>query len=632
MKTIALVIILALCPALLVHADGNENENEQKVAVRMNRVKHPVTKKWGYAFKEQNINSPLHGIVATSINVLGAGSALLSKKESELIDWAVPSQYDEVASGFTDGLAEVVIGDKLGFINIYNCFIIPPIYDKTSNLDGFCDGLAAVCKDGKWGYINRTGRYLIPAEYDDAESFGKHHVAMVKKGDKWGAIDLDGNVVVPFEYSNKTMMTLPLKNKSYKEGVEKVEQRYAANEYAERIKEINSLALPMVKQAAVTTKPAQPAPKSKGKGKGKSTTATKPATSSTPVRPKELDLYRQQDDLTYSEVKENGLLGIKDNYGRWIVPPLFSSITHDKDDQCFIVCRESLYGCYLWNGARLINTYFDSMSEFKNGRSHVSSYDVHGYIDLDGNLSSDFISDLANKGKSEETLSADKAHTIYERCTDISPDYALAYNNMGILDLRAHDYNKGIKNLKIAIDLEPGNEVYVKNLEIAKKDRKERRSRRLNMGLTIATAVISLGCTAYSTYSAISGNSYSSGGYTSSSGISSGGGGGGGNNTCGACRGSGVCKVCGGSGQGARTASGTNVHVNCPSCHGSKVCKYCHGRKSSYSGGATGATCSDCHGAGKCYECNGTGSANGSTCWRCNGSRQCKACGGKGKK
>ena len=57
MKTIALVIILALCPALLVHADGNENENEQKVAVRMNRVKHPVTKKWGYAFKEQNIKS-----------------------------------------------------------------------------------------------------------------------------------------------------------------------------------------------------------------------------------------------------------------------------------------------------------------------------------------------------------------------------------------------------------------------------------------------------------------------------------------------------------------------------------------------------------------------------------------------
>ncbi|MBQ0023911.1 MAG: WG repeat-containing protein [Prevotellaceae bacterium] len=623
MKNIVLLFVLLLFPALMAHADGDENEAEVKAAVRMVRVKHPVTKKWGYAFKEQNINSPLHGIVATSINVLGTGSALLSKKESELIDWAVPSQYDEVASKFTDDLAMVAIGDKIGFINIYNCFILPPIYDRTNNLDGFCDGLAAVRKNGKWGFINRTGKYLIPAEYDDAESFSKHHTALVKKGENWGMIDLEGNVVLPFEYGNKTLMTLPLKNKAYKEAVEKVEQRYNANEYAARIKEINSLDLPASKPQASAVAPAKTT-----KGKGKPAAATKPVTVASP---KVFDLYRQQDELTYNEAWEDGLLGIKDNYGRWIVPPLFNAVTQDKDDQCFIVCRDSLYGCYLWNGARVVNTFFDSMSEFNNGRSHVSSYGVHGYLDLDGNMNPDFISDLAEMGKSTEITNSIKAHKIYERCTDISPDYASAYNNIGILDLKAHDYNKGMRNLKLAIELEPDNEIFTNNLEIAKNDRKERRSRRLNTGLTIATAVISLGCTAYSTYSSISGNSSSGGGYSSSSVSSSGSsGGGGGNHSCGACRGSGVCKVCGGSGQGARTAFGTNVHVNCPSCHGSKICKYCHGKKSSYSGGATGATCNDCHGAGKCWECNGTGVANGSTCWRCNGSKSCKSCGGKG--
>lgn len=623
----------------------------EDVSVRMNRVRHPVTKKWGYAFKEQNINSPLHGVIATGVNWVGFGSQLISKKESELIDWVIPPHYDEVASKFLEGLAMVRLGDKVGFINIYDCIVIKPEYDFTGDLDGFHEGLAAVCKDGKWGYINRHGVYMIKAEYDDADAFNDNHLAAVKKDGHWGVIDLNGKVVVPIDNKIKqAMMTVPVSNKAYRAAVASVKKDYEAGTYASRISQIQD-----TKPSAKSAAPA-PKPQAKGKKGAKNTAKSAPIAQSKPAG---VSPDATHENLVYRQVGSGDSIGIKDQYDRWIVPPLFSSIKHDKDDNMFIVKRGELYGCYLWNGNRLIGTYFDSMSEFSGGKATVTAFGITGWIDKEGYINNNFPSDLCIAGIDAEKSSISHARNIYERCTEICPDYASAYNNLALLDFRNKDYNKGMSKLKLAVKLDPTNETIAKNLKQAKEERKMRRKERWDTGLDIAMAVITIGTTAYSAYSSISGNAVAGGGYSSSTsslsgGYSSddsyssgGGGGGGGPRTCVYCKGTGTCSFCKGSGQGPKTIALTNTHETCHYCHGRKTCKNCKGKGtvgggssggggSKASGGSSGATCADCHGDGKCAECNGSGTnyvnGNPATCWRCHGDGKCKSCGATGKR
>lgn len=153
-------------------------------------VKNPVLGKYGFAKKEQNINSPLHGATSAVIKLLGsAGSVLISKENVENIDWAIPPQYDEV-SDFSENLAEVRIKDKVGFIDIRNRFVIEPKYEMPEKLGGFKFGLAAVKINGKYGFIDKKGTLIINSTYDFAEDFDENLLAVVKKNGKFGAIDV----------------------------------------------------------------------------------------------------------------------------------------------------------------------------------------------------------------------------------------------------------------------------------------------------------------------------------------------------------------------------------------------------------------------------------------------------------
>ena len=83
------------------------------VSYRLNLVKHPVTKRYGYAFKDQNINSPIRGLASTALNAFGSGaSVLVGKKDAENIDWAIPPQYDDAAKKFKENLNNGAPKDK----------------------------------------------------------------------------------------------------------------------------------------------------------------------------------------------------------------------------------------------------------------------------------------------------------------------------------------------------------------------------------------------------------------------------------------------------------------------------------------------------------------------------------------
>ena len=56
------------------------------------------------------------------------------------------------------------------------------------------EGLCDVKVENKWGYIDRTGKMVISPQFDDADSF-EGGLAKVKIGDEFGYIDKTGKYV-----------------------------------------------------------------------------------------------------------------------------------------------------------------------------------------------------------------------------------------------------------------------------------------------------------------------------------------------------------------------------------------------------------------------------------------------------
>lgn len=465
---------------LIILASITHAQDTTLVSYRLNLVQHPVTKRYGYAFKEQNVKSPIHGVSASAVNVLGSGgSFLIGKKDADFIDWAIPAQYDDAARKFSENVAMVKVNGKVGFIDLYNRFAIAPAYDGDTDIDGFHEGLAAVKKDGKWGYINKLNQTVIPFDYEEADNFNDCLIAAVKKDGKWGAIDISGKVVVPFESKSLAVLkTIPTSNKLWREAKKKAKEQESAGQF-------DKIMAP-IRQAAQTLN--------------------------------EKISYDNHEKLTYTHVGEGDSIGVMDNYGRTIVPKEFNSVKQDSRTGAFIVEKKGKYGLYTYNGGRVVGPYFDSMQSSNNGHFTVQVYGISGWISADGILSDNLLSDLCAKGIETEETSVATASDMYTAALNINPECVAAYNNLALIDFSNKDYNKGMRKLKLAAELDPADETVKKNLEWAKEQRKERRSERWNTGFKIATTIITIGATAYSTYSAISGNTSS--GYQDTGGTS----------------------------------------------------------------------------------------------------------------
>jgi hypothetical protein len=110
----------------------------------------------------------------------------------------------ERASPFSEGLARVVKGGKVGFIDKSGKFVIPP---TLSSAYSFSEGLAVVIdKKGKYSFIDKQGNRTIPGEFDAATSFvlGLAHVrtGIDYYSAKWSYIEKSGKPV--FTYSDQS--------------------------------------------------------------------------------------------------------------------------------------------------------------------------------------------------------------------------------------------------------------------------------------------------------------------------------------------------------------------------------------------------------------------------------------------
>ena len=569
---LALSFRILIVARMMAFAIVSVAQDSLLVSYKLNLVKDPITKMYGYAFKEQNITSPIHGMASTAVNMLGkSGSAFIGKSEAENIDWAVPPQYEDASNGFKENMAMVKIGGKIGFIDMYNRFVIEPIFDGDMDMDGFCQGIVAVKKDGKWGYINKMGETVIPFEFDEAENFDNDVLAAVKMGDLWGAIDISGTVVLqPCKKTKLALKTNPVSNKEWREAKDLARERKANGSFDHKMRELHEASAAM----------------------------------------NELIALGEREELTYTETSDGDSMGINDQWGRTIVPEWFTEIKTQTNEGTFIVKRNNLYGAYLYNGSKLIRPCFDSMAPFEEGKSIVTIEGITGWIDTQGRLDPQLLPSLTQFGIDMEKESKSKARRIYERVLEVNPEYATAYNNIALIDIAWSDYNKGMRKLKLAHELAPNDTIISNNLKWAKESRKERRKERWNDALEVVTAVLGIATTTYATYSALNGggtaSSGGSGTYTANSQSSS--------SASSAKKSSSgkICTACAGTGRCHSSGVSNKYH-----CGGSGTCMNCGGRGYDYAGDGTHIKCTWCNGNGKCKWCKGTG--------------KCSTCGGSGK-
>jgi hypothetical protein len=74
--------------------------------------------------------------------------------------------FGDVSLGdFSEGLASVKVGPKVGFIDKTGKMVIEPRFDEVKQ---FIEGRARVKIDGAYGFIDRSGELVIPARFADA--------------------------------------------------------------------------------------------------------------------------------------------------------------------------------------------------------------------------------------------------------------------------------------------------------------------------------------------------------------------------------------------------------------------------------------------------------------------------------
>jgi hypothetical protein len=109
----------------------------------------------------------------------------------------IKPQFD-FAGLFSEGLAGVGIGSKVGYIDKHGNFVITPPF-AIANLFSFSEGLAAVrvgeFLTGKWGYIDKQGALVIKPQFDSVGPFSDG-LAVAGIDDKWRYIDKQGKFVI----------------------------------------------------------------------------------------------------------------------------------------------------------------------------------------------------------------------------------------------------------------------------------------------------------------------------------------------------------------------------------------------------------------------------------------------------
>lgn len=126
--------------------------------------------------------------------------------QPEIVDFKgkieVSDKYDSISyygSEYSDGMIEVRINDKVGFLDISDFSeVIPPVNDWVSF---FKKGRAVVGNGNKYGIIDKNGNTVVPLNYDYVEIFDNGTLAL-DQGDEYVLADVNGKIISDNQYDS----------------------------------------------------------------------------------------------------------------------------------------------------------------------------------------------------------------------------------------------------------------------------------------------------------------------------------------------------------------------------------------------------------------------------------------------
>ena len=385
------------------------------------------------------------------------------------INWLISPQYEGVTKRFTEKLAGVVLGGKVGFIDIHNRFIIKPQFENADDIHGFNLGLSAVKKNGKFGFINKKGEFVIEPQFDYADNFRDNMLATIKQEGKFGAINLRGEIVVPCKYIlEEAMISVPISNKVYRQKQEEVKNAKGNGDFddlldkiAECSREVNEKINNPGAEVITDSLRIREDNGKMGLVVGGQTVI--------PTEYEELIIAEDGFVLACKQDKWGAL----DIYGRTILPCVYQWVYYDVSAKVWIA-KSLAMGLYNSQGALLLPGRIDYIGSFVDGKAPVWLNSVLGWIDTKGQLSDGFAEDVTESFLKEEKKGVAGAWGMFNLLTDLIPDYAMAHYYMGKGQVTDGIYSKGMEHLKIAAELDPDNGEVASALKQAKKDKKKR--------------------------------------------------------------------------------------------------------------------------------------------------------------
>jgi hypothetical protein len=115
----------------------------------------------------------------------------------------VPCKYIEMGAEVRDSIVTITKLDQatgsasFGFLHVSGRLVADFKYEQVSS--GFSNGMGAFAKGGKWGFIDKTGKEIIPAQFEKTYDFSED-LAYVYKSLKWGFINKQGKEIIQFQY------------------------------------------------------------------------------------------------------------------------------------------------------------------------------------------------------------------------------------------------------------------------------------------------------------------------------------------------------------------------------------------------------------------------------------------------
>ena len=281
----------------------------------------------------------------------------------------IPPQFDN-AWAFSEGIANVCINGKRGYIDKTGTFVLPAIYDEAFP---FNEGVALVKIKRKYGFIDKGGKVVIPATFDEAWSFSEG-MAMVKIKGKYGYIDRTGTLVIPAKYDYgypfaHGKATVRLKN-----------DRFNIDRTGKPVKDTPASAAPAVVVPSAADDIANAAnyetfrdPKTKKYGYKYNGQIVIPA--------KYDNAWNFSEGL--ARVTVDGKKGFIDGSGAIVIPATYH-YCGDFHEGRAVVEIDQRYGYIDRAGNLVITPQYTNAGDFSDGLAWVSPQDKAGYIDLRG--------------------------------------------------------------------------------------------------------------------------------------------------------------------------------------------------------------------------------------------------------